>query len=423
MKQSDEFENLSPETKEFVKQLQTYIQKKQQRRNKMAYRWYKQELNTFDQVAKRYADVKPIVSKNHSKEDDIRPICVRQRKWERIIKISDDCYILNDGSYDNHNFWYYGKDDDRRKFTPNELISMSPIVWWRVKGGDGKMYERIKVRNGSGQYGHTSRYTFLENMLPDTLTYRGGGNGLQYIAFTKQCNDWDNKRNWFYLPKSDYCPIVLYNCNNNKQAIGSGWALEDDHKYISFIRPYDKDSDSRPWSVDGKSYVYTHPKKRIDKVAKAEIKPLTDKFYDYILAMFPLIDMRVTEDGRMNWHDYQDLKEGLHKEWCKFEGKDDDNGWFEWNGKREFFTHILTVEDHPSRITLLELFIYDSELRAVKSGDTQVDDNKLPSIIRNQWNRWVNKIFDLEYLHSNAGVYEKDGKQMLECVEGHNGLS
>lgn len=410
MKHSDEFENLSPETKEFVEELQTYIHKILQRRTKMAFRWYQQELNSFDQVAKRYDEVKPLVSKNHSKEDDIRPICVRQRKWERIIKISDDCYILNDGAYDNHNFWHY-MDENPRKYTPSELIDMSPIVWSKVYNwDDGKMYERIKIRNGSGQYGHTSRYTFLENMLPDSLTYRGGGNGRQYISFTKNKDDWDNKKDWFYLPKSNYCPAILSNCKQNNQRVAEGWLTEDDYKQISFIRPYGKNSKSKPWSVDGKSFVYSHPKKRIDKSAKASIKPLTDKFYDYILAMYPLIEMRTTQDGRMNWNDYQMVKEKLHAEWCRFEDNDEQEGWFDWSGKRNFFTHVLTVEDHPCRITLLELFIHDSELRQIKMGESHVDDDKLPSVIRNQWNRWVNKIMDLEYVHTDAVVYEKGGK-------------
>ena len=41
---------------------------------------------TFKDVERHYNNIKPVVSKYHKKEDDIRPINRRDRKWERIEK-------------------------------------------------------------------------------------------------------------------------------------------------------------------------------------------------------------------------------------------------------------------------------------------------------------------------------------------------
>ena len=71
----------------------------------MSYRYHTVQANTFAEVAKLYHTVKPIISKNHSGKDDLRPVGVRSRKWERIIKVNDQKYILNDGEVDQINFW------------------------------------------------------------------------------------------------------------------------------------------------------------------------------------------------------------------------------------------------------------------------------------------------------------------------------
>ena len=47
--------------------------------------------SSFDDVVKHYESIKPLVSKLHTREDDIRPIGDRNRKHERIVKISRNC--------------------------------------------------------------------------------------------------------------------------------------------------------------------------------------------------------------------------------------------------------------------------------------------------------------------------------------------
>ena len=55
--------------------------------------------NTFNEVAKWYEQTKPVVSKNHKAEDNIRPIGNRKHKWERIRKVDAETYVLLDGYY------------------------------------------------------------------------------------------------------------------------------------------------------------------------------------------------------------------------------------------------------------------------------------------------------------------------------------
>ena len=64
-------------------------------------------LNSFEQVEACYNNTKPIISKNQTLQHDIRPIGDRGRKWERIAKVSDTCYMLLNGELGDNATWYY----------------------------------------------------------------------------------------------------------------------------------------------------------------------------------------------------------------------------------------------------------------------------------------------------------------------------
>ena len=85
-------------------------ERSEKRRNKMN-RYIDQRLNTFAEVKEMYNSVKPVVSKNHTVEQDIRPVGARHRKWERIMKINDNKYIINDGTWDSIRYVKDGKID------------------------------------------------------------------------------------------------------------------------------------------------------------------------------------------------------------------------------------------------------------------------------------------------------------------------
>jgi hypothetical protein len=51
---------------------------------------YFNKINSFADAEARYADTKPIRGNNM----DMRPLGKRSRKWERVLKIDDNCYAL-----------------------------------------------------------------------------------------------------------------------------------------------------------------------------------------------------------------------------------------------------------------------------------------------------------------------------------------
>jgi hypothetical protein len=78
----------------------------------MGYRYYSHHLSTFDSVQNWYERTKPVVSKIHKREDDIRPLGNRSRKWERIEKINNNCYALL-GAWGVDGIRYYGEPKRR----------------------------------------------------------------------------------------------------------------------------------------------------------------------------------------------------------------------------------------------------------------------------------------------------------------------
>ena len=52
--------------------------------------------SSFDEVVNHYENVKPMGGISN-KGKDVRPMGDRKRKYERIVKISDNCYALSEG--------------------------------------------------------------------------------------------------------------------------------------------------------------------------------------------------------------------------------------------------------------------------------------------------------------------------------------
>ena len=132
-----------------------------------------ERLSTFDEVAERYHNTKPMRGKNKGK--DVRPIADRARDHERIKKISDNCYLLmNGGHYDDVFGYYYSRTANDP--TQAEMVALAPICWKRHSDGT----ETIKIRNGIGTGAHMGHYSFLDRMLPRTMGLCIE-NGKQYI--------------------------------------------------------------------------------------------------------------------------------------------------------------------------------------------------------------------------------------------------
>ena len=132
----------------------------------MNYRDTRQSIEDFAEMTERYNTTKPVISKNHTREDNIRPVGRRSRKWEHMIKVSAREYMIYDGyTVGDPKFNRWG---NKVPPTEKETLALAPIVWTLSPKGD---IETIRIRNGSGNYAHCARYTFLENTLPRGLAF------------------------------------------------------------------------------------------------------------------------------------------------------------------------------------------------------------------------------------------------------------
>ena len=142
--------------------------KKQRRLNMSVYDMPR--LANFSAVAKHYNSIDPVISKRHTRENDVRPLGDRRRKYERIHKFSDDCYAYYDGDmgdpiqYSDHH--YMAKD-----IPMDACKALAPIMWTLEEINQRWNKEILRVRNGSGNGAHNGRYSFLERALPREFNF------------------------------------------------------------------------------------------------------------------------------------------------------------------------------------------------------------------------------------------------------------
>jgi hypothetical protein len=146
-------------------------------------------LNSFDEVAKRYNEIKPI----RGRKEDTRPLNERRYAWNRIIKVDDNKYILSDGHYT-----WWGQDT---------LETVSPIVWERKEDGD-----YMTIRNNMNDSSAVSRYQFISHYLPLGMSFDWYNiSGKHFVKYKDQTH---------YLPKYkgtfDYNAKVLTIEKDNK---------------------------------------------------------------------------------------------------------------------------------------------------------------------------------------------------------------
>jgi len=106
-------------------------------------------MDTFKEVAARYKTIKPLISKYHTREDDIRPLGDRRRKWERIAKVNENTYVLHD-VIEWEGSGYYTKYLKR------------PPITWRRRGFD----EAVTIRPAIRPAYDTTRFQFLRKYMP-----------------------------------------------------------------------------------------------------------------------------------------------------------------------------------------------------------------------------------------------------------------
>ena len=313
----------------------------------MTYREQDFRVNSFRDIADRYANTKPI------RGTKIIPIGSRTRKFEHVIKVSDTRYdMLLDHTLSNTNYYYSTKH---------------VVVTWEMQ----KDVEVVTIHNN----GDTSMYTFLDNLLPHDLRfYIYGGTGRQYISM-----NWKQSRPYEWVGKDEgdkdyYLP-------------------KDYSKPIQFARKNSK------WQHIGTEYVFRHAMTQVNKDAKAEIKPYADKFYEWITtvyAMLPCNDWEYTRkmQGELDEYMREDIKfkNAPYSEQQKLE--------------IELFKEIMRDTNHPMRLNLAVLWLRTSDLYHYHDGAKTIKDQAEASRVRGHWNRWINKTLGLTKNIHEAGAEE-----------------
>lgn len=346
---------------------------------------YKMGLDSFWHVERRYNNVKPLVSCYHKKEDDLRPAYRRDRKREHIVKLSPTCYALCDGGYGDPIFTRTYSGRSPIPTSKADTYNLSPIVWDIQVQPDGSYLETVKVRNGSGDQAHTSRYSFLYEFLPKGLVYVGGSNGKHYI---KKLLGLETAE--YYLPKSrsvDAAQWDYFASHPEPEYWAQKYQREDDRKYLVFARTaivkhvpdpinFITDLVFSDWALVSPEFKAVNPKSRVDKKRKKELKPYLDEFWRWGCSVGKLLPIT-------DWEYVRGVKHQLRAEGVLTGYWRETN---QYNG--DFVQHILTTSDHELRIPLLVMFMLTSDM----NNATTPDDAKR---VRAQFNRWANNACDL----------------------------
>ena len=361
----------------------------------------KQNLDTYWHVRRKYQNTKPMVSKNHSREDNLRPAGYkRSRKWEHVREItraSDGkvLYALCDGGEGDPVFW---SPDVPAFERPSVLdtINLSPIVWEIEEQPDGSFMEIVKVRNGSGSHAHHVRYQFLEAFLPEGLKFTLYG-GKQFVV----ANDGLANEKRYYLPKSqtiDGChwdniydqvdrrenhlfPEVTHAAYIKKRY---GYVQKDDHKYLKFARTttiYEFDPErfmtnefvSSDWELISPEFKLVHNSTKVDKARKNKLKPYIEGFWDWTLAVgntLPIDAKGYIGECKNTLRAEKVITSGRFASTNNFDGAKVEN--------------ILKDPHHELRVQLLAAFMASPKAReSVRRSDKKA--------FRAAYNTWINK--------------------------------
>ncbi len=323
----------------------------------MALYWQNNYLNTFDKVAACYESTKPIRGK--LAPHNVRPLGDRARRWERIKKINNNCYLLMDGYYsgdDVFSTWYSGGNTG--KPTEAEMINLAPIVWRRHRDGT----TTIKVRNGTGQGAHNGRYSFLDRHLPNSMRFIIR-NGKHFVSLYGA---------EYYLAKSKTTAKCALPKSEHKNRWNSYLTARDDGVALTFRVDDDKIS-----FVDGGKKLPVPPKVRVDKEAKAKMKDAIAEFREWAFTMYPLLpvkDREYRERMRNEVHEVLDIR-----------------GW-PWNMLDLFDVkvakQIIRDPDHTLRVHFMYSLMGQTDYHLSNTYDSDAAHAKA---VKAQFNSRINK--------------------------------
>jgi hypothetical protein len=344
---------------------------------------YINNLSSFDEVAKKYADTKPLVSKQHTIEQDVRPIGKRARKWERIIKVNDHCYALSCGGYADPVFnWGYTDLLKVHPLTTKDIALCAPIVWRKHKDGT----ETITVRNGPGEWQHNQTYSFISRALPRELWFRQTREGKQYI-YNRAAGQ------TLHLPKTRTVPRHILEHHKQQAAKGkSSWYTKrylkafqtgDDGLSVTFKRG----ADGR-FTLVGEPHKVMVDRTRVNKDEKREFKPHIEALYAWAQAMYPMMRDQLNWSFRIDMNKQLDQIAAEHK----IKGYVNSHSALFLNAETSLVRAILKDPEHVMRYGLgAAAMVCLRDAEGSYNGD-KGDVKELAKHIRARFNRWINEM-------------------------------
>ncbi len=328
----------------------------------------------FADVERQY-NTTPVIRSRFGKDNDIRPIGDRRRKHERIHKINRNCYAIMQGyGYGDPVFqpWYGG---GKIKPSVNSTEQFAALVWRRHRDGT----ETVKVANGSGPWGHhNSIYDMLTRHLPYPLRFVNK-NGKHFIRIGSVFNGED-----YYLAKRTSVPAPIkkhwdaYYRRANAQSVyireRQGWmTAKDDGAALVFRRIGEEE-----WVHDSGGLPLP-PAPRVNKELKDKYKTHMNEFYDWGIAMTPLLPL---ETGTYNYGERGKLDTYRREHYG--------------NSKRRalWLRDVLKDPEHPMRVSAWVDFtislIGNSGLYERTTIKEHMQEGNMAEV-RSKFNSWVNK--------------------------------
>lgn len=326
--------------------------------------------DSFGEVEKWYAATAPMRGPANAGKD-IRPIWDRTRKYERIVKISDDCYAISDGYHFGDALfpsWRLPHQLNPALHFNYNMEAWAPIVWRRY----GMGIETVTIRNGVGNGTHTSRYGFLERYLPYELRFRTSG-GRQTISLHGTP---------IYLAKANHLPPEVIAYYDTNPAGGRPTYLRTctgttDTTSLTFRK------EGGSWSLAShEGGAPEVPRTVVDKEAKAAMKAEIRAFCDWALTVTPMINIgdyqvrAVYTTQFIEWRQQTHPHLPGHGNW----------GPMTRRVPASIIRGMVTDAEHPMRLMLAVQMVYETEIYR-----TRIETAEDVTRVRATMNRWINR--------------------------------
>ena len=335
------------------------------------------QFDSFAEVVSHYNSITPLRGKDNVGKD-IRPIGDRKRKFERIVKISANCYALSDGYHmgDEHfPSWGYGI---ALSPTLADMEKYAPVVWRKKRDGT----EEVTLRNGWGPHTHNGRYAFLWRHTPKGMWFRNR-NGKHFIQLSSPIAAGRD----YYLAKQRTAPRGVYAAirhnpsRHHWQKHMKDWArVHDCNSAVTFRKA------ENGWEhVEGTGRSLAEVKApTVNKSVKAKYKDDIKKFFEWGMAMSPLLPLEDRE--------YQSERS---REFYQYFKPADYTGYGLPKPQPADLRKVVRDEDHPMRLTLWVMFASDCTDKMwgmnreyyCKTVQTKEDLQR----VRSRYNTFINK--------------------------------